>query len=80
MPYVKEAGQGALGEDLAIGKGIEHIRGLPKAQLKKLLRFYFLDRTPNQSKKNRKELVEMVINALEKRQMSRLGESGIGAV
>ncbi len=26
-----------------VGKGIEHIRGLPKAQLKKLLRFYFLN-------------------------------------
>jgi hypothetical protein len=63
-----------------VGKGVEHIRGLPKAQLKKLLRFYFLDRTPNQSKKNCNELVEMVINALEKRQMSSLGESGIGAV
>jgi hypothetical protein len=47
------------------------------AQLKKLLRFYFLDRAPNQSKKNCGELVEMVINALEKRQMSK---SGIGAV
>ncbi len=63
-----------------VGKGIEHIRGLPKAQLEKLLRFYFLNRTPNQSKKNRKELVEMVINALKKRQMSSLGKSGIGAV
>jgi hypothetical protein len=63
-----------------VGKGIEHIRGLPKTQLKKLLRFYFFDRTPNQSKKNHKELVEMVINALEKRQMSSLGKSGIGAV
>ncbi len=51
-------------------KGIEHIRGFSKAHLEKLLRFYFLDRTPNQSKKNRGELVEMVINALEKRQMS----------
>ncbi len=63
-----------------VGKGIEHICGLPKAQLEKLLRFYFLNRTPNQSKKNCKELVEMVINALEKRQMSSLGESGIEAV
>jgi hypothetical protein len=34
-----------LAED--VGKGIEHIHRLPKAQLKKLLRFYFLDRTPN---------------------------------
>jgi hypothetical protein len=63
-----------------VGKGIEHICGLPKAQLENLLRFYFLDRTPNWSKKSREELVEMVINALEKRQMSSLGESGIGAV
>jgi hypothetical protein len=63
-----------------VGKGIDHIYGLPKAQLKKLLRFYFLDRTPNQSKKNCKELVKMVINALEKRQMSSLSKSGIGAV
>ena len=30
-----------------VGKGIEHIRGLPKAQLEKLLKFYFLNRTPN---------------------------------
>jgi hypothetical protein len=63
-----------------VGKGIKHIRGLPKAQLKKLLRFYLLYRTPNWSKKNRKELVEMVINALEKRQLSSLVESGNGAV
>ncbi len=63
-----------------VGKGIEHICGLPKAQLEKSLRFYFLDRTPNQSKKNCEELVEMVINALEKRQMSSLGKSGVGAV
>ncbi len=34
-----------LAED--VGKSIEHICGLPKAQLEKLLRFYFLDRTPN---------------------------------
>ncbi len=67
-----------LAED--VGKGIEHIHGLPKAQLEKLSRFYFLNRTQNQSKKNCKELVEMVINALEKRQMSSLGKSGIGAV
>ncbi len=63
-----------------VGKGIEHIRGLPKAQLEKLLKFYFLDRTPIQSKKNRKELVEMVINAFEKSQTSSLGESATGAV
>ena len=63
-----------------VGKGIEHIRGLPKAQLKKLLKFYFLDRTPNRSKKNREELVEMVINAFKKSQTSSLGESAIGAV
>ncbi len=30
-----------------VGKGIEHICGLPKAQLEKLLRFYFLDWTSN---------------------------------
>jgi hypothetical protein len=53
---------------------------MPKAQLEKLLRFYFLDRTQNRSKKNHKELVEMVINALEKRQTSSLGKSSIGAV
>ncbi len=63
-----------------VGKGIKHICGLPKAQLKKLLKFYFLDRTPNRSKKNCKELVEMVINAFEKSQTSSLGESAIGAV
>ncbi len=63
-----------------VGKVIEHICGLPKAQLKKLLRFYFLNRTPTQSKKNCEELVAMIINALEKRQMSSLGKSGIGAV
>ena len=63
-----------------VGKGIEHICGLPKAQLEKLLKFYFLDRTPNRSKKNRKELVEMVINAFKKSQTSSLGESAIRAV
>ncbi len=63
-----------------VGKGIEHIRGFPKAQLEQLLRFYFLHRTPHQSKIHREELVEMVINALEKRQMSSLGKIGIGAV
>ncbi len=63
-----------------VGKGIGHICGLPKAQLEKLLRFYFLNRTPNRSKKNCKELVELVINAFEKRQMSSLGKSGIGTV
>ncbi len=52
MPYVKKAGQGALGEDQAITKG----------------------------KENRKELMEMVINAFEKSQTSSLGESAIGAV
>ncbi len=30
-----------------VGKGIEHICGFPKAQLEKLLRFYFLDWTSN---------------------------------
>ncbi len=43
-----------------ISKGLDHIGGLPKATLLQLLKFYFEDKTPNQSKMKRNELLALV--------------------
>ena len=43
-----------------ISKGIEHISGLPKTTLLQLLKFYFVDKTPNQTKMKRDELLVLV--------------------
>ena len=43
-----------------VSKGLSHVCSLRKKELQNLLKYYFEDKTPNQSKMNRTELVKLV--------------------
>jgi hypothetical protein len=52
-----------LKEDVT--KGIAHVRSLAKSRLQQLLKYYFEDKTPNQSKMKAKQLLELVEKQLQ---------------